>query len=245
MAAERAPKVVLLRSADGPEDRYVRALEKRSLQATCVPVLAFRFPNQDALRSCLTDPSQYAGLILTSPRAVRALEGIDLPKAVWDTWTDQPAYAVGPKTASAVRDIGFTPSGEGAGSASALESVIAKQKKPYLFLCGNRRRDVLPDALQEAGTPFEELIVYETGLRTALDIPDAREGDWLAFFSPSGIEAVTQHAADKAKGYQVAAIGPTTASALRDGGWAVDAVAETPSPDALADAILEATSTGE
>eukprot|EP00038_Savillea_parva_P017573 m.228699 g.228699 ORF g.228699 m.228699 type:complete len:367 (+) comp38348_c0_seq1:264-1364(+) len=65
---------------------------------------------------------------------------------------------------------------------------------------------------------------------------------WLAFFSPSGVAAVAP--ALKACEPHVrhclcmAALGATTASALRDAGLSVDAVAPTPTPDALIDAIV-------
>jgi uroporphyrinogen-III synthase len=240
MADAETPTIVLLRSADGPEDRYVEALAAQGFRAMCVPVLAFRFPNQEALRTRLAGSNQYAGLIVTSPRAVHALEKAHLSEGIQADWMGKSAYAVGPKTASALRALGFDPAGEEAGHADALGSVIAKKENPYLFLCGNRRRDTLPDVLRDARTPFEELVVYETVLRTDLDVPPAQPGDWLAFFSPSGIEAVMQYGVTAEADFRIAAIGPTTAHALRDRGWTVHAVADTPSPEALGTAIRDA-----
>jgi uroporphyrinogen-III synthase len=144
---------------------------------------------------------------------------------------------VGPKTADALRAQGFAPTGEETGGAAALASVIAKKKRPYLFLSGNRRRDTLPNALRKAGTPYDELVVYETHLRSEIDLPDPEPGDWLVFFSPSGIKAVARQSSRGVAEYRLATIGPTTASALREHDWSPEAVADTPSPDALVRAI--------
>lgn len=240
MSAEAAPKVVLLRSASGPDDAYVQALEAAGFRAECVPVLAFRFPRQEILRDRLARPGQYAGLIATSPRAARAVEQAGFNASAAAEWASKPAYAVGPKTAEALRGVGLAPRGEEAGSAAALASVIASKKTPYLFLCGNRRRDTLPIALQEVGTAYEELVAYETYLRTEIDLPEAHSGDWLVFFSPSGIEAVAEQSTEAASGYRWAAIGPTTGAALREHGWSPDAVAAAPTPESLVAAIQAA-----
>lgn len=232
--------VVLLRSASGPDDQYVTAFEAEGFRAQCEPVLTFRFPRPSALRDRLAHPERYAGLIVTSPRAVRAIERVERSEPTWAAWTEKPAYAVGPKTAAALRRLGCGPSGAQTGSAAALASVIVNQKKPYLFLSGNRRRATLPDALHADGIPFEECTVYETHLRTNIELPDPNPGDWLVFFSPSGAEALARCGTNPIAGYRLAAIGPTTAGALRERGWAPDAVAETPSPDGLVAAVTAA-----
>jgi uroporphyrinogen-III synthase len=86
--------------------------------------------------------------------------------------------------------------------------------------------------------PFEECVVYETLARDAIDVPDDGRPLWLAFFSPSGREAVAKSGIDpQAPHVRLAAIGPTTAGALEEAGWPVDAVADAPTPEALAEAI--------
>lgn len=241
MCTADTPAVVLLRRADGAHDRYEQAFGERGFAASCVPVLSFRYINQAALRTRLATPSRYAGLIATSPRAVRALAEARTATPAWADWTEKSAYAVGPKTAAALRALGCHPMGQESGSAAALGVGIAKTKKPYLFICGNRRRDALPNALREADTPFEELVVYETVLRSDLKLPTPETGDWIVFFSPSGIKAVTNYASEQMQGYRLATIGPTTADALRDLGFVPEAVASKPAPAALVAAIEQAT----
>ena len=54
-----------------------------------------------------------------------------------------------------MRALGLRPVGEEAGHAVALADYIEANRpsKQLLFLCGDRRRDVLPDRLRAAGMP--------------------------------------------------------------------------------------------
>jgi uroporphyrinogen-III synthase len=156
-------------------------------------------------------------------------------------WQDKPVYVVGPRTADAVRELGLTPIGAETGNAEALAQHIVQQhfEAPLLFLCGSRRRDVIPKQLQAAGTVFAELCVYETHLRTDLELPPPASIAWMVFYSPSGVEAMQQIGYD-ASSIRKAAIGPTTAEALEEAVWQVDAIAQEPTPGALVAAIRKA-----
>ena len=237
------PRVLLLRSPSAP-DPYVQALHEAGFRAVCAPVLRFAFPHQQALSERLARPAHYAGLIATSPRAVRALSdtlaGLSVQSAAWKA---KPAYAVGPRTAGALRTLGFEAEGEETGEAAALADFIARraegsQGEALLFVCGNRRRGTLPERLREEGVPFEEQVVYETHARADLDLTG--HTGWLAFFSPSGIAAVRQARGFEASAVRFAAIGSTTAAALEEEGWPADAVAAAPTPAALVAAVREA-----
>jgi uroporphyrinogen-III synthase len=245
MSTAESPTVILLRSADTP-DPYVKAFADRGLTAVCIPVLTFRFPFQSTLADALHQTDRYRHLVLTSPRAVRALDDVfSEHPSLRKLWTQRAAFAVGPKTAAALRDLGIAVTGEDAGSADALVDAIdtASRNGPLLFLSGNRRRDTLPDGLSDRGISFDEVVVYETRVRTAVELPPPSVDRWLVFFSPSGLEAVRRTETVDASAYRLAAIGPTTAAALETAGLPVDAVAATPSPEALADALQDARST--
>lgn len=237
-----SPDVVLLRSADDP-DPYVTSFAEAGLTAICEPVLSFAFPHQAALLDRLEKQDHYAGLIVTSPRALRALgDAFLMREQLADAWRGTPAYVVGPKTAGSAEKLDLRPRGRDSGGADALADRIITDAPdaPLLFLSGNRRRDALPDRLRAAGVPFEEQVVYETRVRDALDLPPPpHDGQsWLVFFSPSGLEAVQQADSVEPTSYQIAAIGPTTGSALERAGLTVEAVAEVPSPEGLVAAIL-------
>ncbi|MFP4228480.1 MAG: uroporphyrinogen-III synthase [Salinivenus sp.] len=236
-----SPDVLLLRSPDDP-DPYLQAFEAAGYTAACEPVLRFVFPNQEALRHRLRRADEVAGLIATSPRVGRALhQAYRTEPDLRGRWENRRAYAVGPKTARWLQKLGLDVIGEDTGSAAALADLIVSgaHARPLLFLSGNRRRDVLPNRLRDAGVAFEEQVVYETHPRSTLDVPPPSETDWLVVFSPSGRDALA--AADvPLAAYRVAAIGPTTADALRDAGHTVAAVAAAPAPEALVRAIQDA-----
>lgn len=236
-------KITLLRSPDSP-DAYVQAFEEAGFSASCVPVLSFRFPNQKALLEQLQMADARSGVILTSPRAAVALtQAFEDEPGLRVRWEDKAVFVVGPKTAEAVRETGLTPQGETAGDAAMLvERIGAKWEEehlrfPLLFLSGNRRRDTVPDGLARTGIPVIEQVVYETETRSDVKI-DSDTG-WLAFFSPSGLEAV-EASRVMLTNFRIAAIGPTTAGALSDVGMSPDATAEQPTPSALVDAIKNA-----
>ncbi len=242
MSSAESPNVILLRSADTP-DPYVTAFAEHGRTAVCVPVLTFRFPFQSTLADTLEQTDRYRHLVLTSPRAVRALDDVLSDRPVLRrAWTERTAFAVGPKTARALQDLEIDVTGERAGSAKALVDVIdaAPRNGPLLFLSGNRRRDTLPNGLSDRDIPFDERVVYETRVRTDLELPPPSVDRWLVFFSPSGLEAVRRTETVDASAYRLAAIGPTTATALETAGLHVDAVAATPAPEPLADAIQDA-----
>lgn len=234
-----APAVVLLRSAR-EDDPYETAFRNAGFSVSSVPVLRFEQVGQEALREDLSHPSRYAGLVLTSPRAADALDDalVWLP-AQGGEWESKPAFAVGPRTAEVLRGLGFSPQGEETGSADALAALISRQSfdKPLLFLAGNRRRDTLPEQLRAAGIAFEERCVYETHLRTDLHFDTMP--DVFVFFSPSGVEAFEKAGLSIGDEIRCAAIGPTTARALRQAGWPPDAIAEQPTPGALVDAVRD------
>lgn len=204
-----------------------------------IPLLQFRMVNGKRLREVLQNPHSYAGLIVTSPRGVRALEK---QRAGLGGWKEKPTFVVGPRSADDVARLGLSPEGEETGSGSDLAEYIIRRgmRGPLLFLSGNRRRDVVPERLTAAGIALEELTVYETQLRREVEVDRPEAPDWLVFFSPSGVEALEGQLQHLAQRSRFAAIGPTTAGALRGRGVEPEAVAEEPSPEALVTTIKEA-----
>jgi uroporphyrinogen-III synthase len=241
------PDVILLRSPDDP-DPYVRTFEELGLRAVCRPVLDFSFPADEALRTRLEQRDRYKGVIASSPRAGRAVRRVfDEAGTLHAQWENAPAFVVGPTTADRFRALGFDVRGEEAGDAEALVAHIVDSDWAgrLLFLSGAKRRDTIPDGLRVAGLPFDEEVVYDTHLREDLSFPESDGDTWLAFFSPTGLEAIQQAEAGPLDDYRCAAIGDTTAGALRDAGVDVEAVADTPSPDGLLAAIRRAATPAE
>lgn len=232
--------VWLFRSGED-SDPYESALSDAGFDARSVPVLEFEWVNTRELRRALEHPKQYDGLVFTSPRAVEAFaDAMPWLPSENVVWHGKSFFAVGPRTADELRRIGFDPEGEEAGSGDLLARyILGKQfEKPLLLLCGDRRRDELPDRLNAEGVALEEVCVYRTVLKDTLDLDSLPSPDWVVFFSPSGIEAVTNADVDLSRP-RIAAIGTTTASALEAYGHRVDAIAQEPSPGGVAAAILD------
>jgi uroporphyrinogen-III synthase len=245
MTDRDAPDVILLRSADVP-DAYLDAFERAGLQAVCEPVLTFRFPASADLQQRLVKTERYAHLVATSPRAVQALrDAFSSDSTLHDAWQGRTAFAVGPKTGRALSALGLDVQGTDAGSAAALVDGMAAATLDgrVLFVSGSRRRDTLPNGLREHGVPFDEVVVYETHVRSDLSLPPPSAQRWLVFFSPSGLDAVRHAGHIDASAYRLAAIGPTTAGTLESAGLHVEAVASTPGPEPLVAALQHAMET--
>lgn len=236
-----AMHIILLRDPSGDDDPYEVAFRESGFTAESIPVLTFEAVNAEVLADKLGSPSRYSGLILTSPRAVAGLgDALRWLPAQVSEWEAKPVYAVGPRTAGALDKLGIRAQGQDAGNAEALlQHIVAERARldenPLLFVCGERRRGVIGRGLAEAGIPCEELPVYETQARDDFDVLALGRADWLAFFSPSGVEVV-QAAGGLPEAPRYAAIGSTTAGALRAAGIKVDAVAAGPTPEALVEA---------
>ena len=123
----------------------------------------------------------------------------------------QSIYAIGEKTAS------LLPSATIPKIASSLEVaklIIKKELKEVIFICGNRRRDELPDLLKSHAIKIKEVVVYETkNLNKTVNLQSI---DGLAFMSPSSVYSLAQNGGFM--NLPCFAIGPTTAQALNNEG---------------------------
>eukprot|EP00128_Syssomonas_multiformis_P015752 Colp12_sorted_trinity150504_noHs@9785 len=243
--------VLLLRdpSEDDP-DPYEKAFADAGFIPTSCPVLKCEPCNLDDLKNLLTVPSNYSGLIFPSKNAVKSLEiSLGANPEVAQEWKGKLVYAVGEATGRLLNSIGFTVTGEKSGTADNLSKLIIAQHRdarPLLFLCGNKRRDVLPKTLTEAGIPFQEMIVYSNNVNSNfeedfLKCYHSSLPNWIAFFSPSGLHALMpileKHGLEKGSSVRYAAIGPTTAQAMLEISRPPAAVAQKPTPQSLLDAI--------
>ncbi|XP_042557244.1 uroporphyrinogen-III synthase [Dipodomys spectabilis] len=257
-------KVLLLKDSKGNDcgqDPYIRELALHGLQATLVPVLSFEFLSLSSLSEKLSHPEDYGGLILTSPRAVEAVELClekDSKTGAWEkslkeNWNAKPVYVVGNATASLVSKIGLDTEGENSGNAEKLAEYICSREPsalPLLFPCGTLKGEILPKMLKDKGIPMESLNVYQTvphpGIRENLGSHYSKQGvpASIAFFSPSGLKfslkCIQELSGEDMDQIKFIAIGPSTARALAAAGLPVSCTAESPTPQALATAIKKA-----
>eukprot|EP01097_Dermamoeba_algensis_P000320 TRINITY_DN1113_c0_g5_i2.p1 TRINITY_DN1113_c0_g5~~TRINITY_DN1113_c0_g5_i2.p1 ORF type:complete len:196 (-),score=54.45 TRINITY_DN1113_c0_g5_i2:198-785(-) len=138
---------------------------------------------------------------------------------------------------------------------------VEQQKLNVLYLCGNQRRNELPSFLSVNKIPFYELCVYETSSASfssfssfssstqsrllssqSPDLIGQRSDVWVCFFSPSGVNSISQSEEFKSiftaeSQVRKAAIGKTTAEELMKVFGSVEVVAESPNAPSLVKAI--------
>jgi uroporphyrinogen-III synthase len=131
-------------------------------------------------------------------------------------------------------------------------------KPPLLFLVGDKRRDIIPRVLTEAGWRVDEVVVYGTGelksfkqdFTRRLEETMDRSRRWIVVFSPSGCDSMLSalDLLDRSTGMAkpklpnrstyIATIGPTTRDHLINTfGFEPDVCAEQPSPEGVWQAI--------
>ncbi|KAF2975103.1 hypothetical protein EK904_004158 [Melospiza melodia maxima] len=224
-------KVLLLKDPkdkDSGPDPYIEELGSYNLEATLIPALSFEFTSLDSL---FEKAKCYGGLVFTSPRALEAIKICLKEKSKKEAWSKslkqmwniKPTYVVGKATASLVEEIGLVPQGEMAGNAEKLAE----------YICSS--------------IALESLTVYQTAqhpdLQESLSSYFSQQGipASIVFFSPSGVTFCLQHiqklSGDLINQVKFAAIGPSTAKALRDAGIAVSCTAGSPTAQDLAAAM--------
>ncbi len=167
-------------------------------------------------------PQQLENLIFTSKNAVQAfLNKVRLKKSELanDKKLPSPAgeglgmrcYCVGSKTEALLLKNGFNVA-KSAQNAADLADFIAKNHKDahFCFFCGNKRRDELPQILNENQIRFQEIEVYQTGLN---DKKFEQNFDAVLFFSPSGVQSFTLQ--NDLKDTLAVCIGQTTANEVQ------------------------------
>lgn len=124
-----------------------------------------------------------AGVAFTSVNAVKAVAS--LLHGSMPSWN---VYCIGHATQQAVRE--YFPNSSIAGIANDSNSlaeliIINDNCEELFFFCGDKRKDDLPDRLNEAGIFVNEIVVYHTSLQ-----PKKIEKLYNAvlFFSPSAVD---------------------------------------------------------
>ncbi len=251
-----AGKRVVVTRAPEQAGALVRELERRGAEVLLLPAVRFAEleapgPLDDAIRSL----GSFDWVVFTSQNAVRFF--CERCRALGCDWSSVPlprprVAAVGPATAAAARQQGLPVDRMASrfrGEALAEELVSEVAGKSVLLPRSDRARGELPAALRAAGAKVVDVVAYRT---LALE-PDANgvfdrisQGgvDVISFASPSAFhyfaEAMGPEGLQKMAGrVVVAAIGPTTACAIREGGVCVEIRAAESTSESLAAAIAQ------
>jgi uroporphyrinogen-III synthase len=246
-----AGKRILVTRAPEQAGELIRILKHLGAEVIHVPAVAFEVPDDAReLDRALHELGRFDWVLFTSQNAVRftaqRLKQLGLAPAM------KQIAAVGPATAEAARQEGFhvdfVATHQTAHSlASELRDSIAGRN---VFLPRSDKSDPgLAQALRETGAHVQDVIAYRTVAPRTADpaaVNRVRDGevDLAIFSSPSAFHnldgllapGALQKLAEKV---HYAAIGPTTAKAMREAGVRVHIEAEEPSASGLADAIVK------
>ena len=246
-------QVVLTRDADDGAP-FARALGP-GVDAVFMPVtsvVAAEPADLARLAACAAQIRTYAHLFVASRHAVPPL-GAALSAAPDDPATAPPATAVGPATAAALTAAGFRAIARGDTGESAAAALAALGIAGSRILAPRARggRDEPLDLLRAAGATVDDVVAYQ--LRPAPpDAPALAAGRRALaagaaaclVFAPSQAAALAALvaadgglAALAANRTRFVAIGPTTAAALAAHGAPAAAIAATPTPEAMANAL--------
>ncbi|HVA95173.1 MAG TPA: uroporphyrinogen-III synthase [Candidatus Dormibacteraeota bacterium] len=211
-------------------------LEKRGATVLLLPAVSFSEPaDATKLDRAIGSLDEFEWVLFTSANAVRFFSkhcravGRVIGEGQWPRLA-----AVGPVTASAAAAEGFTidyVAMEFLGAALAKELSASVKGKRILLPRSGRAGHDLPDALRGAGASVTEVVAYHTGGVGVVE-PGVMEAlrearvDVVSFFSPSAVENIRgELGADVfsrlAAKAAFAAVGPVTATALRNAGVVV------------------------
>jgi uroporphyrinogen-III synthase len=237
-------KTVLVTRPLAQSDALVQALEKFGLHAEVFSTIEIT-PRTDWQRP---DVSRYDGLFFTSQYAVRYFfERLHRESSLPILFPD--IFVVGEKTRRALQvfglDAAVVPEKFNAENLAALLPSRAVAHQHFLFVCGNLSRNTIPDAVHALGGRCDKLVVYETRNPKSPDLTrlfglfEQQKIHAIAFTSPSTATNFHELIPPEKISASVlfAAIGETTAGAMRELGFPVDVVPSVSTAEALAEAI--------
>lgn len=233
-------RVMITRPRDAAAE-LAAGLEALGAEVLVCPTIAILPPEDWApLDEALEHLCRYAWVLFTSRHAVTAfcdrLKERELP-------TTLQLGAVGAQTAKALVEFGLQVQlvAEPATAQALAEQLLARESlrgAHVLFPRGNRARDVLPSLLREAGAIVDDPIVYRT-VSASNDPLQLAGVDWIVLTSPSTWHELHALGGAPLSGVRLAAIGPTTAEAIRLSGYEPACIADPPGLSGLLAAICE------
>ena len=251
-----AGRVVLLPRVKEP-DHIASALERAGSQVLRAAVTRTVPGEAAALEATARRivAGEAAWLVLTSARTVEVLAPylhVPVPSALQ-------VAVVGPATARAwTRITGTSPDLVARGSATALleepelacSPPVPSAAKRVLLPASSLADPALADGLRRAGWEVEQVAAYTTTTTDASDLPPGLARTWatggvdaVILTAPSTTRAVLELLGSPPPGTRLVAIGATTAAAARELGLPVAAIASSPTPEGLLQAVISAVQT--
>jgi uroporphyrinogen-III synthase len=238
------PYAVITRDVDGGSPYAAILAEALGLEAVMMPLTQTSPPDDPNELVRAMERGGYQAIICASRHAAGAIIRAKGHTPVPEVW------AVGPATARVLADAHLSPIlPETARDGASLVRALLLQRdlagKRVLVPRAEDGRDEGIAMLREAGVIVDDIVAYKT-LAVAADAPEIARGlEVLAngqaavccVFAPSQVAALDALIGVRKIETRYAAIGETTAEALRDAGAEVIAIAETPTPEGIAKAV--------
>lgn len=226
-------RIVITRSA-AQSEALARELSARGAIPLVLPLVRFAEPEDFApLDAAIAGIQKFDWMILTSAQAVRAVinRGEELKRSPIRSEGKLRIACVGPVTAEAAKGAGLTVEyvAETHTGAALAEELGNRLRGAKVFLPrSDRANPDLPPALERQGAQVTEVIAYRTLRPTAIDERNLRQiaggaAEAVLFFSPSAVQHFAAlFGVERLRELQdrlaIAAVGPVTASALREAG---------------------------
>lgn len=184
----------------------LRELSLHGHHIDCIPFIQIQFANKHDILDSLGAITDKDHFIFTSRHAVVAVAGLLKKKT-------NPAYCLSGATRKAIADhlhVQIIATAPDAKSLCRLINIDPRHR--YIFCCGNRRMNTIPDFLNKANATREEVLCYTT---TLSPVAVKKVYDDILFFSPSAVESyfIRNHSQPHQIFY---CIGDTTANRLKN-----------------------------
>lgn len=250
------PRPVVANTRDeGPDGPLARALRRLGLESMSCPTIAIAPPDDpQPLRDALRGLATFDWVAFTSAHAVAAVSSHPEWRQAAEAGTLPRVAAVGDTSAARLAadnvTVEIVPDGVGA---SALADAIARvggvmRGIRVLWPRGDLAQTTFAEVLERAGASVTAPIAYRTlapasgSLAPLADALASNRLAAIAFCSPSSAQNLARglglaNLSSLRGRLQVASIGPTTSSALRELGVEADVQADEPSAVSLAEAI--------
>jgi uroporphyrinogen III methyltransferase/synthase len=249
-------KRVLVTRAREQASQTASLLRDRGADPVVVPTIEIHSPaNAEHVAEAVSDLGRYGWIVLTSANGVdRLWEEVRRQGKDARAFAGAKIAAIGPGTAAALEPYGLTPDlvpktfkGEGLAEELVLAIGAAEKKPRVLVARAEVARDVVPEALREAGCEVDVVAVYKTKappqpfLDALASLLEGKEIDVVTFTSSSTVthlcDALEGRAAALLARTCVASIGPITTETARKRGLRVDVTASEHTIRGLVEAI--------
>ncbi|KAG4300868.1 hypothetical protein PCK1_002945 [Pneumocystis canis] len=236
-------------------DHYEEIFNNSGFFTIFLPVLKCSFIHQESLKNLLKNRPYmtFSALLFTSQNAVCAFKEslMCIDKHEFKQILHMTVYTVGPATYHTLQSLGFHKIyGKESGNAEMLLNFILSfhiDKKPILFLTGEKRINILEKKLLLSGIFLKVFIVYKTEesndfkhLFNEIINNQTLNIHWIVFFSPYGSNIVMKYIPTTyLSRFKIATIGPTTLQHLNSK-WNIKAkvITQHPEPNSLLEAIM-------